>query len=66
MEGNGQCNGRHSDTPNGVTPQHLEALTTHKPYDLSGVVTYDLVSRPSKVFHDELGHPAPADATLEE
>ena len=66
MEGNGQCNGRHSDTPNGVTPQHLAALTTHKPYDLSGVVTYDLVSRPSKVFHDELGQPTRGDATLED
>src|SRR5205807_9502284 len=55
---------RHSDTPNGGTPQHLAALTTHKPYDLSGVVTYDLVSRPSKVFYDELGQPTPADSTL--
>src|SRR5262249_39510891 len=50
---------------NSVSP-HLAALTTHKPYDLSGVVTYDLVSRPSKVFYDELGQPVPPEATLEE
>jgi hypothetical protein len=60
MEGTCQRNGH----ANGVCPQHLAALATYKPYDLNGVVTYDLVSRPSKVFHDELGHPAAADSTL--
>jgi hypothetical protein len=59
MEGSCQRNGRHE-----VNAQHLAAMAVHKPYDLSGVVTYDLVSRPSKVFHDELGRPVPADATL--
>lgn len=38
-------NGRHPD------------LEQHRPYDLNGLNTYDLVSRPSKVFHDDLGHP---------
>jgi hypothetical protein len=61
MEGSCQRNGRHE-----VNAQHLAAMAVHKPYDLSGVVTYDLVSRPSKVFHDELGRPVPPDATLGE
>src|SRR5687768_11970882 len=26
-------------------------------FDLSGLKTYDLISRPSKVFHDDLGQP---------
>ena len=60
MEGTCQRNGH----AHGVNPQHLAALATYKPYDLSGVVTYDLVSRPSKVLHDELGHPTGADITL--
>ncbi|MFO0969874.1 MAG: hypothetical protein U0793_30320 [Gemmataceae bacterium] len=34
---------------------HHPALEPMRPYDLSGLVTYDLVSRPSKVFHDDLG-----------
>src|SRR5262249_1301248 len=54
MDGSCQRNGHH----------HVTALADHKPYDLSGVVTYDLVSRPSKVFHDELGQPVLADVTL--
>jgi hypothetical protein len=28
-----------------------------KPYDLKGLQTYELVSRPSKVFYDDLGQP---------
>ncbi len=47
-----------------INSQHIAALANHKPYDLGGVVTYDLVSRPSKVFHDELGQPVHADASL--
>src|SRR5262249_19232979 len=54
MDGSCQRNGHH----------HVTALADHKPYDLSGVVTYDLVSRPSKGFHDELGQPVSADVTL--
>ena len=35
-----------------------------KPFDLHGLKTYDLASRPSKVFHDDLGRPVAADATI--
>jgi len=41
-----------------------DALGMHKPYDLSGLQTYDLVSRPSKVFHDDLGRPVSATASV--
>jgi hypothetical protein len=37
-----------------------------KPFDLNGLKTYDLESRPSKVFHDDLGHPVSAGATVAE
>jgi deoxyhypusine synthase len=37
-----------------------------KPFDLNGLKTYDLESRPSKVFHEDLGQPVPADATVAE
>src|SRR5258707_732055 len=35
-----------------------------KPFDLHGLKTYDLASRPSRVFHDDLGHPLSAGATV--
>jgi hypothetical protein len=35
-----------------------------KPFDLNGLKTYDLESRPSKVFYEDLGQPMPADATV--
>ncbi|HTU21092.1 MAG TPA: hypothetical protein VMG10_23770 [Gemmataceae bacterium] len=35
-----------------------------KPFDLNGLKTYDLESRPSKVFHEDLGQPMPADAKV--
>jgi hypothetical protein len=35
-----------------------------KPFDLHGLKTYDLESRPSKVFHEDLGKPVGAGATL--
>ncbi len=35
-----------------------------KPFDLNGLKTYDLESRPSKVFYEDLGQPQPADATV--
>src|SRR5260370_20874972 len=41
-----------------------DALGRHKPYDLSGLQTYDLVSRPSRVFHDDLGRPVSATARV--
>ncbi len=37
-----------------------------KPFDLHGLKTYDLESRPSKVFHEDLGHIVAADATLDD
>ncbi|MCI0334782.1 MAG: hypothetical protein L0228_16330, partial [Planctomycetes bacterium] len=45
-------------------PPHNTAFEGTKPYDLSGLKTYELTSRPSKVFHDDLGKPQSADATL--
>src|SRR4030095_5892719 len=47
------CNGRHTD----VRGPHHSAFENYKPYDLNGLKTYDLSSRPSKVFHDALGRP---------
>ncbi len=35
-----------------------------KPFDLHGLKTYDLVSRPSKVFVEDLGHPVGPDAAV--
>jgi hypothetical protein len=35
-----------------------------KPLDLHGLKTYDLKSRPSKVFHEDLGRPVEAGATV--
>lgn len=35
-----------------------------KPFDLHGLKTYDLQSRPSKVFVEDLGQPAPPDASV--
>jgi hypothetical protein len=37
-----------------------------KPFDLNGLKTYDLESRPSKVFHEDLGHPVSVGATVAE
>lgn len=35
-----------------------------KPYDLSGLKTYDLISRPSKVFHEDLGKPVSPESSI--
>jgi hypothetical protein len=35
------------------------------PFDLSGLKTYDLISRPSKVFHDDLGQPVAPGTSVE-
>src|SRR5262245_52234820 len=59
MTGTYSANGSHA----AYNPPHNSAF---RPYDLSGLQTYDLVSRPSKVFHDDLGHPVPAGASLED
>lgn len=36
------------------------------PFDLHGLKTYELTSRPSKVFHTDLGQPVSAGATVQE
>lgn len=43
-----------------------DARQAYPPYDLSGLKTYDLDSRPSKVFHDDLGQPVSPQATVED
>ncbi len=51
----------------GVGPEVCGAsLDRHKPIDLNGLKTYDLVSRPAKVFHDDLGRPAAAGGSVED
>lgn len=37
-----------------------------RPFDLNGLETYDLASRPSKVFHDDLGKPLAPGASVED
>ena len=49
------------NVPNPPHAPHA-ALSTCPPYDLHGLKTYDLESRPSKVFHEDLGRPVAADA----
>jgi hypothetical protein len=40
--------------------------TSEKPFDLHGLQTYDLQSRPSKVFHEDLGTPLLPGSSVEE
>jgi hypothetical protein len=42
------------------------ARTATKPFDLHGLQTYELMSRPSKVFVEDLGRPVGPDATVRE
>src|SRR5688572_7779859 len=49
-----------------INAPHLSALDSVKPYDLAALKTYDLSSRPSKVFHDDLGRPVDAGASAED
>jgi hypothetical protein len=51
-------------TPAEAQRQH--GFEAFRPFDLNGLKTYDLTSRPSKVFHDELGQPVSPNATIEE
>jgi hypothetical protein len=37
-----------------------------RPFDLGGLISYDLESRPSKVFREDLGRPLPPGATVDE
>jgi len=41
-------------------------LGTYPPFDLHGLKTYELTSRPSKVFHDDLGRPVEAGTTIDD
>ena len=45
---------------------HFSPSEQFKPYDLAALKTYDLNSRPSKVFHDDLGQPLESGASAEE
>jgi len=54
-----------SSTHDAFAAPHQKTLDPFKPYDLSGLKTYDLVSRPSKVFHDDLGRPVGPEATVD-
>lgn len=60
MSDNAPCGHTTHNTP------HFAAFEQFKPYDLAALKTYDLTSRPSKVFHDDLGQPVPANASAEE
>jgi deoxyhypusine synthase len=40
------------------------SLCTYPPFDLQGLKTYELKSRPSKVFHEDLGRPAEPSASV--
>jgi hypothetical protein len=37
-----------------------------RPFDLNGLATYDLESRPSRVFREDLGQPLPPGATVDD
>jgi hypothetical protein len=46
--------------------QLTPARPAFAPFNLNGLKTYDLKSRPSKVFHDDLGRPLAPGATVDE
>ncbi len=49
---------------NGRTPPSKRGGPVLAPFDLQGLKTYELKSRPSKVFHEDLGQPVDADASV--
>jgi hypothetical protein len=51
---------------NGRNLPHGCARTAVAPFDLHGLQTYELNSRPSRVFIEDLGRPVPAGATVHE
>jgi hypothetical protein len=55
-----------SKTHGALNPPHNQAFAGMRPYDLSGLKTYELTSRPSKVFHDELGRPITPETTVDQ
>jgi hypothetical protein len=54
-----------SATPVAVGAPHHPGFEA-PPFDLTGLKTYDLVSRPSKVFHDDLGEPVSPGTSVEQ
>jgi hypothetical protein len=44
----------------------LPSPATFPPFDLHGLKTYELNARPSKVFHEDLGRPVKAGATIDD
>ena len=51
---------------NGPIPLPAGGKPAPTPFDLHGLKTYDLRSRPSKVFYEDLGRPLRAGATVAE
>jgi hypothetical protein len=47
-----------------IQPRGCDRTAAAAPFDLHGLKTYDLSSRPSKVFSDDLGRPVEAGATF--
>lgn len=45
-------------------PSPKRAVGAFKPFDLKALKTYDLTSRPSKVFHEDLGQPVTPETTV--
>src|SRR5579862_9286801 len=54
------------NTSHDLNTPHFAGKEPLKPYDLAALKTYDLASRPSKVFHDDLGQPVEAGASAED
>jgi deoxyhypusine synthase len=55
-----------ANSPSPLSGPHFSGFEQHRPYDLAALKTYDLSSRPSKVFHDDLGQPVSSDASAED
>jgi deoxyhypusine synthase len=55
-----------SSKPSSINPPHHPDFEAHRPIDLSGLKTYDLASRPSKVFHDDLGKTVTPQTSIED
>jgi len=49
-----------------VTLSTQPAPLCYPPFDLHGLKTYELTSRPSKVFHEDLGRPVEAGTTIDD
>lgn len=56
---------QHPEHPSNESPHHPD-FDAYPPMDLHGLKTYELASRPSKVFHDELGQPVAPGSSVED